>query len=88
MSVIHSGVFTLLKKFPEHRHVVQRLFRSNDEFLTLCEDYRICKEALDHWTLSKLEQAPLRKREYASLLRELEIEILQSVDDFNYHQAC
>ena len=87
MPVIHSGVFTVLKKFPEHRHALQRLFRSNDQFRTLCKDYRMCEAALDHWTLSKLEQAPLRKREYASLLQELEIEILQSVDGNNYHHA-
>ena len=81
MSVIHSGIFTVLKRFPEHRHVLQRICRSNDEFLTLCEDYRLCKEALAYWNISDSNQAPLRVKEYRSLLKELEIEILMNMND-------
>ena len=81
MSVIPSGVITVIKKFPEHKRVIQHLAEYKDEFLELCEDYRICKAALEHWNLSDSEGAPLRVNEYRSLLEELEHEILVNIND-------
>ena len=80
MPVIPSSVLLVIKKFPEHKAVIQRLFRSNDEFLTLCDDYRMCKEALAYWNISASNQAPSRADEYQSLLKELETEILMSLN--------
>ena len=82
MSIIHSSIFLVIKKFPAHKGVIQRLSEYNDEFLTLCEDYRICKEALEYWNLSDSDKAPERCSEYQSLLNELENEILLNVHDF------
>ena len=82
MPVIPSSVFLVIKKFPEHKGEIQRLFKSDDEFLTLCDDYRMCKEALAYWNISDSDQAPLRVNEYQLLLKELENEILLSVNDF------
>jgi len=82
MPVIPSSIFLVIKKFPEHKGAIQRLFKSDDEFLTLCNDYRMCKEALAYWNISNSEQAPLRVSEYQSLLEELENEILLNVHEF------
>ena len=81
MPVIPSSVLSVIKRFPEHTAVLQRLFKSDDEFLTLCDDYQMCKEALAYWSNSDSDQAPSRANEYQSLLKELENEIL-----FNVHE--
>jgi hypothetical protein len=52
----------------------------------MCEDYRQCAEALRHWNESASEEAPARRKEYAALLRDLEAEILQRLDEFRYSQ--
>jgi len=82
MTIIHSGVFSVIKSFPEQKDAIKGLLKKKDSFLTLCEDYRICKEALAHWNLSDSEQAPLRIREYRTLLQELKAEIMQNVNEF------
>ena len=82
MPVIPSSVLLVIKKFPEHTAVLQRLFKSNDDFLALCDDYQMCKETLAYWNISDSDQAPLRVDEYQSLLEELETEILLNVIDF------
>ena len=81
MPIIPSSVSLVIKRFPEHKGVIQRLSNSNYEFLTLCEDYRMCKEALAHWNISDSDQAPLRIKEYRLLMKELEDEILLNMND-------
>jgi len=82
MTVIHSGVFSVIKSFPEQKDVIKHLIKNKDSFLTLCEDYRVCKEALAHWDLSDAAEAPARSLEYQALLQELEAEIMQNVNEF------
>ena len=82
MTVIHSNLFHVVKRFPDRKEAVKRLFRESDTFQTVCEDYRRCAEALRHWNQSASEEAPARREEYAALLRDLETEILQSLNEF------
>jgi hypothetical protein len=82
MPVIHSSVFLVMKEFPEHKRAIQRLAKREERFLTLCDDYRICKEALAYWKSSESDQAFLRVCEYQSLLAELETEILRSLNAY------
>ena len=82
MSDIPLGVLTMMQKFPEYKRVIQHLSKINDEFLTLCEDYRVCVEALRYWNISESDQATLRAREYQALLKELEDEIMLMMGDF------
>lgn len=49
------------------------------EFLTLCEDYDACVEALRYWTQSKEPEAKTRVNEYRGLVRELQEEITQAL---------
>ena len=81
LPVIASSVFLVIHKFPQHKGVIQRLYKSNDEFRALCDDYLKCKEALTYWNISNSDQAPLRVNEYQSLLEGLENEILRHLKD-------
>ena len=83
MSVIQPSVFTVLKQFPDRKDTVKKLFKESETFQNVCEDYRRCAEALRHWNHSASEEAPVRREEYAALLRDLEAEILQNLIESN-----
>jgi hypothetical protein len=81
MPVIQASVFTVVKRFPDSKDTVKKLFKENDTFHIVCEDYHRCAEALRHWNESASEEAPARREEYAALLRDLETEILQNLNE-------
>ena len=60
---------------------MQRLFRGNPSFQSLCEDYRDCLAALQQWEQSTSEEAPDLTGAYAELLGELEQEVRQFLED-------
>jgi len=75
MTVIKSSVFNILEKFPGRIDDIKRLLRENRDFQTICEDYRRCAEALNHWSQSNEKEAPIRRQEYEQLFQELMDEI-------------
>ena len=75
MTVIKSSVFKVLETFPGNRDAIKRLFKKNREFQSICEDYRQCADALQHWSQSNEKEAPARRREYEQLVQELMDEI-------------
>ena len=81
MSVIQTSVFTVVKQFPDRGDTVKRLFKESETFQNVCEDYRRCAEALQHWRQSTSEEAPARREEYAQLLRDLKAEIIQNLTE-------
>ena len=81
MAVIKSSLIHVLKRLPEHKDAIRQLFRKNENFQTICDDYRQCAEALDRWNGSTSEVAPARRNEYAELLQDLESEILQTLNE-------
>ena len=82
MSVIPPGLFIVLKRFPERKDGIKRLFKENGDFQSVCEDYRNCAEAVRYWNQSDSEEAPARREEYGVLLRDLEAEILECLNEF------
>jgi len=81
MTVIHSSLLYVLKRFPSRKDAICRFFRENEEFQTICDDYWRCLEAIKRWDQSQSEEAPSRSREYADLLQELEMEILRILNE-------
>jgi hypothetical protein len=81
MTVIQPSLFILFDRFPEQKETIKALFKNNESFRTLCEDYRRCADTLQYWNRSLGEDALVRMREYETLLRELEEEILQNVNE-------
>jgi hypothetical protein len=79
MGVIQSSLFTITERFPKHKKTIRTLFRDSERFKSACDDYRRCAEALQHWRQSDSAEAPARREEYAALLQDLEVEILQSL---------
>ena len=81
--VIQPGIFAVIKLFPDHEKSIKRLYKESELFRDLCESYQKCAEALKHWKASNLEEASARRKEYKTLLRELEADIVQVINDFN-----
>jgi hypothetical protein len=76
-----ARLLPLLRRFPEARAALQRLFRANPSFQSLCEDYRDCLAALQYWEQSTSGEAPALAGAYAELLGELEQEVKQFLVD-------
>jgi len=75
MSVIHSSLFHLLKKYPDRREEVKALFKTDESFKSICDDYLQCDEVLNYWSNSSKSEAFMRKAEYEQLLADLENEL-------------
>ena len=84
MPIVETGVFIVIKRFPERETVLKRLFKRSESFQTLCEDYRLCTSAVRHWDASLSEEAPARRAEYSALMRELETEIARELNDYEH----
>ena len=65
-----------------HDENLVETFNGRDFAFDCWSDCRMCKEALEHWNLSELKDAPIRSRKYRSFLNELEAEIMQNVKEF------
>ncbi len=83
MAVIYTSIFTVIKRFPDHTNQIKYLYKENDNFQSMCEDYHKCQEACLYWNESGAKEAPERRQEYAMLRGELETEIRQSVAESN-----
>jgi len=83
MKVIRTGLFSVLKRFPEYKDTAIQLFRESDNFQTMCEDYLKCIKALDHWNQSEEDIATTRRNEYSTIAQELEEEILLKLIELN-----
>jgi len=69
----------ILERFPEKIHTLKLIMAEDPEFLSVCEDYDACIEALRYWARSNKPEAATRINEYNTLVRELEEEIIQVV---------
>jgi len=65
----------LLQRFPRWRSRIESEYCLNEPFRALCDDWRICAEARERWSLSEAPVATLRRNEYEEWLTELEQEI-------------
>jgi hypothetical protein len=70
----------VLDKFPKARERILQLFQQNSSFQSLCEDYRDCLAAWQHWRQASSEEAPVIAQSYAGLLLELEEEVREYLE--------
>lgn len=75
-----ARILPILKRFPEARAALRRLFGESSSFQSLCDDYRDCLAALQYWEQSNSGEAPALAGVYAELLGELEQEVRQYLE--------
>ena len=81
MQVIQPGLFLLMQRFQDRKKDLRKIYGKSESFRSICHSYRTCLEAIEYWSTSEHEQAPLRTHEYAALIRELEKEIHQNLEE-------
>lgn len=74
-----SSLDHIVARFPEHRDSLRRLYTRSESFRSLCDDIRECLGALETWSQSTAEEAPVYREEFALLLQELDEELLEDV---------
>jgi len=67
------------ERFPDKKHSIERLMAEDPEFLTLCEDYDVCVNALQYWAKSREPEAEIRVSEYRTIARQLEEEVVEAL---------
>ena len=83
MPLIQTSLFSVIKRFPDRKDIVKRLFKESENFKAVCEDYQECAKALHYWDRSDSEESSVHRAEYSALLQELEAEILQCLTEPN-----
>ncbi len=71
--------YHIRERFADKKQSLDLLMAEDPEFLSLCEDYDACVNALRYWTESKEPEAKTRVNEYRVLVRELQEEIAQAL---------
>ena len=77
---MNDKVHHIRKRFHEKKDSIDRLLEKNSEFRALCEDYNVCVKAFAYWTKSQDPEAETRRKEYRTLIRELEEEVTQTLE--------
>ena len=75
MSPHHDTLSMIRAMFPDREQLVERAYRNNRPFRELCDDYRKCVAALEHWKQLEPNTSAPRCEEYTELLAELRGEI-------------
>jgi len=66
---------TVIGKFPEKVNTLTKLFDRDENFREICEDYYLCKEAINKIIITDTRKRKILK-EYKHALEELEMEML------------
>jgi hypothetical protein len=69
------------ERFKDKSHIIDLHMAEDPEFLSLCEDFDACVNALRYWADSKEPEAEVRVNEYRTLVRELQEEIKQALSE-------
>ncbi|MBM4289529.1 MAG: hypothetical protein FJ135_15535 [Deltaproteobacteria bacterium] len=72
---MHTGLASIMERFPEERKALLLLFQESLSFQSLCDDYGECLAALRTWTQTTSKESPAICRAYKELLMDLEQEV-------------
>ncbi len=84
MAVIQTSIFSVIRRFPDRKNEIRHLYKENDDFQIMCEDYRKCVDAHHYWNSSGSQVASVRTMEYEILRGEIETEIIRSIAESNH----
>lgn len=72
-----SALLLVMERFPDHGEILEHLYGKSESFSSLCDDYKECRGAVDKCSGSTGEEATGYRKEWATLVRGLEEEILE-----------
>jgi len=65
----------VINKFPEKANALALLFQKNENFRDICEDFFLCREAINKIIITDARNRKIIK-DYEHALKELELEML------------
>ena len=75
------GTLAMALTIPDHLSAIQsyigKRYKTDENFREVYNDYLIYLDAHRFWSHNPTDVAPVRRREYDELVRELEIELIQ-----------
>jgi len=71
----------VIRRFPAQAKLIENEYGARNDFQALCNDLRLCVDALARWQRSEAPVASARVAEYAQSLEELEQEIEAWLND-------
>ncbi len=81
MEVIQADIFFILSLFPGEKDRIQKLMVEDAKFRDICEDYKICFLTLKRLDTSTSTDEATHRQDYEILLKELESELRQYLDE-------
>ncbi len=70
---------TIPDQFSEMRSHIEKRYKADETFRDIYSDYLTYLDALRFWSRNSTDVAPVRRREYAQLVSELEKELIQTL---------
>ncbi len=74
-----NQIHHILERFPDQKYNIDWLMAKDSEFLSLCEDYDACINALQYWAQSEDPEAETMVDEFSDIARELEEEVIEAL---------
>ena len=76
---VAANLYIVMKDFPEHQKILEKLYHQNESFRSLCEDFGSCIRAMEYWCgyQPANENASVRCEEYKILYADLKREIAE-----------
>ena len=68
-----------MKQFPKHKKILEKHYRQNESFRSLCKDFCDCAMAVEYWCKSPTDNNHAHElcQEYKALFAELKDEIMK-----------
>ena len=85
LKVIPPILDLAMQHFPDHKETLETLYRQNETFISLCEDFYDCVQAMEYWCKSPSgkEHVPELCEEYKALCADLKNEIAKWLAEHN-----
>jgi hypothetical protein len=80
MSSDSSSLALVMERFSRHAETLERLYKKSESFQSLCDDYQECLALHESCFRFIAQEAPAYQRDSATLLHELEEEILEYLE--------
>jgi hypothetical protein len=77
---MHHAVQAAIARFPDRGHAIVELARTNDSFLSLCEDLAEAEAVLARWERSSSSVKDASCTEYRELVMDLAVELATELD--------
>jgi len=81
--LINPVLSRIIERFPEYNDAICNLFRTIPSFNEICMDHEQCCKTLEHYQRQDSDEARLRTTEYGEIIRGLELEIMQYLNDYD-----